>query len=79
MADTGLAIQRAREKTEEMQARASAVDELIEAGTLEDFTSGGTQLDRELAQLSSNQQVDTDLARLKSELGTGEEQKQLEQ
>jgi phage shock protein A len=79
MADTGLAIQRAREKTEEMQARASAVDELIEAGTLEDFTSGGTQLDRELAQLSSNQQVDADLARLKSELGTGEEQKQLEQ
>jgi phage shock protein A len=79
MADTGLAIQRAREKTEEMQARASAVDELIEAGTLEDFTSGETQLDRELAQLSSNQQVDADLARLKSEVGKGEEQKQLEQ
>ena len=79
MADTGLAIQRAREKTEEMQARASAVDELIEAGTLEDFTSGGTQLDRELAQLSSNQQVDADLARLKSEIGKGEEQKQIEQ
>ena len=79
MADTGLAIQRAREKTEEMQARASAVDELIEAGTLEDFTSGGTQLDRELAQLSSNQQVDADLARLKSEIGKGEEKKQIEQ
>jgi phage shock protein A len=79
MADTGLAIQRAREKTEEMQARASAVDELIEAGTLEDFTSGETQLDRELAQISSSQEVDADLARLKSEIGKGEEQKQLEQ
>jgi phage shock protein A len=80
MADTGLAIQRAREKTEEMQARASAVDELIAAGTLEDFTSDQTQLDRELAQLSSSQEVDADLARLKGELGTGaEEQKQLEQ
>jgi phage shock protein A len=79
MADTGLAIQRAREKTEEMQARASAVDELIESGTLEDFTSGETQLDRELAQISSSQQVDADLARLKSELGKGEEQKQIEQ
>ena len=39
MADTGLAIQRARDKTEQMTARAAAVDELVEAGTLEDFTS----------------------------------------
>src|SRR3954447_19375924 len=30
MADTGLAIQRAKDKTEQMQARASAVDELVE-------------------------------------------------
>jgi len=80
MADTGLAIQRARDKTEEMQARASAVDELIESGTLEDFTSGQTQLDRELAQLSSSQDVEADLARLKGELGKGgEEPKQIEQ
>jgi phage shock protein A len=80
MADTGLAIQRAREKTEEMQARASAVDELIAAGTLEDFTSDQTQLDRELAQLSSSAEVDAELARLKGELGKGaEDQKQLEQ
>src|SRR5829696_3607420 len=70
MADTGLAIQRARDKTEEMQARAGAVDELIAAGTLDDFTSGQTQLDRELAQLSSSSDVEADLARLKGELGT---------
>src|SRR5918995_1179548 len=80
MEDTGLAIQRARDKTEDMQARAAAVDELIAAGTLEDFTTGETQLDRELAQLSSSQEVDAELARLKGELGPGaEEQKQLEQ
>jgi phage shock protein A len=80
MADTGLAIQRAREKTEEMQARASAVDELIASGTLEDFTSDQTQLDRELGQISSSQEVDAELARLKGEIGKGaEEQKQLEQ
>jgi phage shock protein A len=79
MADTGLAIQRARDKTEQMQARASAVEELVAAGTLEDFTSDQTQLDRELAQLSSSSQVDQDLARLKGELGGGEEQKELEQ
>ena len=51
MADTGLAIQRAQDKTEQMQARAAAIDELIESGTLEDFTSDQTQLDRELAEL----------------------------
>jgi phage shock protein A len=79
MADTGLAIQRAREKTEEMQARASAVDELIAAGTLEDFTSDESQLDRELAQISSSQQVDADLERLRRELDQGEEKKQLEE
>ena len=79
MADTGLAIQRARDKTEQMQARASAVEELVEAGTLEDFTSGGqTQLDRELAQIASSSQVDQDLERLKAELGSGERQKELE-
>src|ERR671910_345644 len=67
MGDTGLAIQRAQDKTEQMQARAAAVDELVEAGTLEDYT-GGTQLDRELATLSAGSQVDADLARLKGEL-----------
>ena len=59
MADAGAAIQRARDKTEEMQARASAMDELIASGTLEDYTAGDqTQLDRELAQLTSKSQVD---------------------
>ncbi|MGI8421760.1 MAG: PspA/IM30 family protein [Gaiellaceae bacterium] len=78
MADTGLAIQRAKDKTEQMQARAGAMDELIESGTLEDFTAGDqTQLDRELAQISSQSQVDDELAKLKSELGPGEEQKEL--
>ena len=80
MADTGLAIQRAQDKTQEMQARAAAVDELIESGTLEDFTAGGqTQLDKELAQLSSQSQVDSDLARLKAELGPGGETPAIEQ
>jgi phage shock protein A len=79
MADTGLAIQRAREKTEQMQARASAIDELTESGALEDFTSDQTQLDRELAQISSKSQVDDELAKMKQELGSGGEQKELTQ
>lgn len=73
MADTGLAIQRARDKTEQMQARAAAVDELVAAGTLEDFTAGDqTQLDRELAQMTASASVEGELERMKAELGSGE-------
>jgi len=80
MADAGAAIERARDKTEEMQARASAMDELIASGTLEDFTTGGeTQLDRELAQLTSQSKVDDELAKMKAEIGSGSGQKELEQ
>ena len=79
MADTGLAIDRARDKTEQMQARASAIEELTAAGTLEDFTSDKTQLDRELEALTSSTQVDSELERIKAELGAGEKPKELEQ
>jgi phage shock protein A len=73
MNDTGLAIQRAKDKTEEMQARASAIDELTSSGALEDFTAGDqTQLDRELSQISASSQVDTELAKLKAEAGSGD-------
>ena len=80
MADTGLAIERARDKTEQMQARASAVDELIAAGTLDDFTAGDqTQLDRELASISADRQVDAELEKLRAEVGAGSGQKEIEQ
>jgi phage shock protein A len=79
MADTGLAIQRARDKTEQMQARAGAIEELTAAGTLEDFTAGGqTELDRELAQLASQSEVDSELEKMKAEIGPGEKKKELE-
>lgn len=76
MADTGLAIQRAKDKTEELQARASAIDELTTSGALDDFTAGDqTQLDRELNQISASSQVDQELAKLKAEVGSGGDQK----
>jgi phage shock protein A len=78
MNDTGLAIQRAKDKTEEMQARASAIDELTSSGALEDFTAGDqTQLDRELSQISASSQVDSELAKLKAEVGSGEAPKEI--
>jgi phage shock protein A len=79
MEDTGMAIQRAKDKTEQMQARASALDELVTSGQLEDLTTDQSQLDRELAQLSSQSQVDQELANLKAEVGSGSEKKEIEQ
>jgi len=78
MDNTGMAIQRAKDKTEQMQARASALDELVASGDLQELGSDKTQLDRELAQMASQQQVDRELEQLKAEVGSGDPQKQLE-
>ncbi len=72
MADVGLAMQRAIDKTETMRARANAVQELEAAGTFEDLAAIGPpqdDIDRALAQLGAGNAVDADLARLKAELG----------
>jgi phage shock protein A len=79
MENTGLAIQRAKDRTEEMQARASALDELVSSGDLQELGSDKTQLDRELAQLASQQQVDKELEALKAEVGSGSTQKEIEE
>lgn len=75
MADLGLAIQRAEDKTENMRARASAVEELEKAGTFDDLTQigGGGQddIDRQLSELTSGAQVDDELEKMKAELGSG--------
>ncbi len=70
MSDVGLAVQRAQDKTEGMKARAAALDELVEAGTLEDVT-GGTKddIDRELSKIKSKGEVDAQLEALKKEMG----------
>ena len=79
MADVGLAMQRALDKTENMKARASAVEELEQAGTFEDLTqlgAGDDEIDRQLAQITSGSAVDDELTKLRSELnaGTGADQ-----
>jgi len=79
MADTGLAIQRAKDKTAQMQARAGAIDELTTSGALEDFTTDQTDLDRQLGQIASQSQVDDELSKLKAEVGPGEKKKELKQ
>jgi phage shock protein A len=67
MGDVGLAIQRAEDKTAQMQARAGAIDELIASGALEDASSlnQGDDIARELEAMSSQSDVEAELARLK--------------
>ena len=67
MADVGMAVQRAEEKTENMKARSAALDELLETGTLTDY-SGSDDLDRELAKAKAKSSVDDMLAKMKEEI-----------
>ena len=71
MGDVGMAVQRAEDKTAQMQARAGAVDELISSGALDDASSlnQGDDIARELESMSSNSDVESELAALKA--GTG--------
>jgi phage shock protein A len=77
MGDVGLAVQRAEDKTAQMQARAGAIDELIASGALDDATAigQGDDIARELAAMSSQSDVEAELAALKSGTsGTGQPQ-----
>jgi phage shock protein A len=67
MGDVGLAIQRAEDKTAQMQARAGAIDELIASGALDDASAinRGDDISRELESMSSQADVELELARLK--------------
>lgn len=67
MGDVGQAIQRAEDKTQQMQARAGAIDELIASGVLDDASSvnRGDDIARELEAMSSQSEVEAELARLK--------------
>ena len=73
MGDVGMAVQRAQDKTAQMQARAGAIDELMASGALEDVTSPPRDdIQAELDQMGGGRDVDLELARLKGELSQGE-------
>ena len=78
MGEIGLAIQRAEDKTQQMQARAGAIDDLIAAGALE--AGPGMVKDAvaaELNRLSSASQVEVEMAKMKAELGAADPAKEL--
>jgi phage shock protein A len=79
MGDVGMAIERAEDKTAQMQARAGAVDELIASGALNDPMGGsGDDIGAELAKLGAGSSVDTELAQMKAQLGGGAAPAQIE-
>ena len=78
MGDVGMAIQRAEDKTAQMQARAGAIDELMASGALDDAVGGKRDdIQSELDMMSASSDVERDLARLKGEL-TASAPKQIE-
>ncbi|MGN6473144.1 MAG: PspA/IM30 family protein, partial [Mycobacteriales bacterium] len=67
-------IQRAEDKTQQMQARAGAVDELIASGALDDATlpgGKGDDIQAELDRGAASNDVELELAKLKGELPAG--------
>jgi phage shock protein A len=67
--DTGQDIARAQDKIAQMQAHADAVDELLQAGVLEDVGGGGADdIQRELDETGTSAQVDSELAALKAQI-----------
>jgi phage shock protein A len=69
LADVGLAVERAKDKTERMRARAGALDELMDKGELADVMEPEDAVDKELSAVARKSQVDDELAALKKELG----------
>ena len=71
VSDSGAALDRAQDKIEAMQARAGALDELLQSGVLVDVGGGGDDIQKELDEVTSASDVDNELAALKAELGPG--------
>ncbi len=69
MGDVGLAIQRAEDKTAQLQARAGAIDELLASGALDDQSGmHKDDIQAELDRLSGGTDVELELQRMKAEL-----------
>jgi phage shock protein A len=67
MADVGMAMQRAEDKTEKMRAKSQAMDEMIDSGVLTDYTSNKDDIERELEKVSIKGSVEEELAKIKTE------------
>lgn len=78
MAELGLALGRAEEKTERLQARASALDSLIDADLLLPAWSDGEPVAAELRRLGATHAAETELIALRLQIGQGADRPALE-
>jgi phage shock protein A len=69
LGDSGAALQRAQDKIATMQARAGALDELLQSGVLEDVGGDTDDIQKELDEAGSSAEVDRELAALKTQIG----------
>jgi phage shock protein A len=69
--DSGAEVQRAQDKIAAMQARAGALDELLQSGVLEDVGGDTDDIQKELDEAGSAAEVDKELAALKTRIGPG--------
>ncbi len=67
--DSGQALQQAQDKIATMQARAGALDELLQSGVLEDVGGDTDDIQKELDEASTSADVDSELAALKAQIG----------
>jgi phage shock protein A len=68
MADLGITLNKAEEKTEKMKARAQALDEMIDSGILTDYTNKNDDIiERELERVNIEESVEQELEKLKAE------------
>jgi phage shock protein A len=76
MGDVGLATRRAEDKVAQVQARASALDEMLGSGRLEVVTApaGSEKIQAQLDEVSTQDAVDAELARVKQRLACAQEQ-----
>jgi phage shock protein A len=72
LGDSGAALQRAQDKIATMQARAGALDELLQSGVLEDVGGDTDDIQRELDEAGASADVDRELAALKAQIGPGD-------
>ena len=71
LGDSGAALQRAQDKIATMQARAGALDELLQSGVLEDVGGDTDDIQKELDEAGTAADVDRELAAMKTQIGPG--------
>jgi phage shock protein A len=71
LSDSGAELARAQDKIASMQARAGALDELLQSGVLEDVGGDTDDIQKELDEAGANADVESELAALKAQIGPG--------